>query len=63
MVQYLIVQYNFLINSTPTFNQFSLTNINCLLSAKEFDGPNIEFCNELVFLLIVRQHDCIKRKF
>lgn len=30
-------------------NIFSLININCLLSAKEFDGPDIEFCNELGF--------------
>lgn len=28
---------------------FSLTNINCLLSAREFDGPDIEHYNELAF--------------
>ena len=30
-------------------NIFSLTNIHCLLSAKEFDSPNIGFYNELPF--------------
>lgn len=28
---------------------FPLTNINCLVSAKEFDGPNIELHSELAF--------------